>query len=595
MEEMFEMKIAHTARSWITGSFQAKVIFILSVVIFISFVLIGIVSYRISSGIAQDEIRKQYLKANEQAIARIELRVRDIYRIMQSIVFNPSIEELVKQLTGNISEYERYYNEKQVNNLLQQVKVDMPDVLAMYLLNTSGTRFYLISGIVEAAPLEDRALETMLRSLEGTSGETICIRHQSESAGKLPTYYLGRLMKNTLYETYGLLILKVHPSFFTNMAKEMAPEGTEMICIFDSQKLLYTNQTSGREPFPELAPLQVKDMEKDSRFLFFRSASDSTGFSLVTGISVEDVKRQSRKLFQLILLIGLISVIIICLFVRLASWRLLRPLKALVFGMRRLQMGHFGEQIGVNTKDELGFLAHNFNQMSGRIQTLINEVYVREIKEREAQLKAIQAQLHPHFLHNILNELYWKLYANQDEASVRLVSSVSDMLQYSLLPVHHPTTVQDEFNQIRSYIAIQQQLFHPGLETSIVLDDQAQSVPILRFLLIPLIENVFVHAFRDVKPQESLIVRAQIHKQFLTIEITDNGCGMDAETVRRVLSVAHLSRTQTREPIGIPSVVQRIHLIHGPPHRIEIVSEPDRGTTIYLVLPVHFTMKAVQT
>src|SRR5690606_22263823 len=105
----------------------------------------------------------------------------------------------------------------------------------------------------------------------------------------------------------------------------------------------------------------------------------------------------------------------------LASKRLLRPLKKLVQGMRKVRSGNLKTRIEVKTKDELSYIGESFNSMVENIDSLIKEVYLKQLREREAELTALQAQLNPHFLYNTLDMIHSRLYLQDDKVTAGLV------------------------------------------------------------------------------------------------------------------------------------------------------------------------------
>ena len=167
--------------------------------------------------------------------------------------------------------------------------------------------------------------------------------------------------------------------------------------------------------------------------------------------------------------------------------------------------------------------------MTEQVDRLIKEVYLTQLSEREAELKALQAQLNPHFLHNMFNEIYWKLYVQNEQETAALIAAISEMLKYSLMPVRTLTTLGEEMQQIHNYVKIQRELFETDLETIIRVDEDVTDCEMMRSLLQPLVENVFVHAFRHKLSNKMLVIQARRRGESLEVEVSDNGCGMSPE------------------------------------------------------------------
>ena len=165
-----------------------------------------------------------------------------------------------------------------------------------------------------------------------------------------------------------------------------------------------------------------------------------------------------------------------------------------------------------------------------------------------------------------------------DEKSARLVTALSEMLQYTLEPVQRLTTLQDEMTQIDHYLQIQQARYQEALSIEISIPAKLLRCQVIRLLLQPIVENVFVHAFSDKRDNRRLQIRGlqqlghETETDMLIIEIADNGCGMDGAVIER-------------QHIGIRSVLRRIELIHGEPYGVQIESAVGEGTLVRLRLP----------
>jgi two-component system sensor histidine kinase YesM len=175
------------------------------------------------------------------------------------------------------------------------------------------------------------------------------------------------------------------------------------------------------------------------------------------------------------------------------------------------------------------------------------------------------------------------LYDDAETAS--LVTSLSELLRYSLASISTPSTLLDELAQIRNYITIQEARHGEGLYVSIEAEAKLAGCGMQRLLLQPLVENVFVHAFRDQTANKRLSIRAFRTQAEMHIEIEDNGCGMDSDTIRHIMDDQSVyDPHRERESIGVRNVMRRIYLVHGEPYRLDI-RRMQQGTMVRLILP----------
>ena len=579
----------------INRSFRVKLILSLSIIILLAFCLTGYLTYRYNLTLFEDEISKQFSSTNEEALAKLDLKVQEVVRISQTVVFNPAIENVISRINLNEDSdaFVRYYDKKQIEDQIYQIKSDAPYITGMYLYDLKGNPSYF-SYTTSSIKVPDENVFKVIRSkLNDTSGNLVWIsmplRSSIEPSGFRNTIIVARFMKNSYLTTYGVLVMAFDESFFSGSLKELTKAGKGQVYLFNKNNdLLFTNSPV---PLDQLEVLRnMNQTQLMEHHLYVQGQSEVTNFKLVSGTSLTEIQSRSRDLFKMIVYSGLISILLASVLIVLSTGNLLRPLKDLLLGLRKVRSGDFDARIEIRTHDELAYMGESFNAMAEQVGRLIKEVYMTQLSEKEAELKALQAQLNPHFLHNMFNEIYWKLYLQDETETAALIAAISEMLKYSLMPVRTLTTVKEEFQQIRNYLKIQKELFETDLETIIQVDDDVMDVQVMRSLLQPLVENVFMHAFRNMVSHKVLIIKASSRDGFLEIDVTDNGCGMDEKAISQNLGIqgsALPQRTDGRESLGVRSVVRRIELVYGAPFRMEITSMVGSGTTMRLILPLH--------
>ncbi|MBD2867324.1 cache domain-containing sensor histidine kinase [Paenibacillus arenilitoris] len=576
-------------------SFKSKLLIGISSIIFFTVNLSGLISYLTHLRLFEEEVTEQYVKASEQAMMQLELRIMEMYRISNYIAFNPTIEKIMTRLSSpgeEVSLADRHFDQERIAEQLRQVKFDAPQLLSLYLYDLTGTNYYysLMKEAVE--PLGEAAFCDVYGALASSNGELVWMRRaipsQIEKSGYRDVIIASRWMKAGHGKTYGLLVMVIDEPFLTRSFREIGSGGDGRVYLFDQRAaLLYTDGSAEEAEGPERLLIgttgsKMKD-QGDTTYFYTSAYSKEILFTLVSRVSLSYIFQDSRLILNISLWLGLLSICLSSLLIVLLSGRLLSPLKELVRAMRTMREGDFEIRIRSRSNDELGYLGESFNAMAASVQDMIQKVYVSQISEREAELKALQAQLNPHFLYNTLNGLYWKLYLQNDMDTANLVFSLSRLLKYSLERIHHRTTLREELEQVENYLRIQEAFLENGFDARIRADEDVCDCEIQRLLLQPLVENAFVHAFKDRTSSKVLEIRACRIDDFLKIEIEDNGCGMSKEQVDAILAPGMAGE---RDSLGVQSVLRRINLVYGQPYRLEIASVADQGTTVHLYLPL---------
>jgi two-component system sensor histidine kinase YesM len=260
---------------------------------------------------------------------------------------------------------------------------------------------------------------------------------------------------------------------------------------------------------------------------------------------------------------------------------LLKPLKNLQALMLKVEQNDLSVRYEGPNKDEITQVGYRFNRMLEEIQRLMERVMNAEEQKRKSEIKALQAQIDPHFLYNTLNTIYWKSQMKQLEDVQEMVLSLSSLFQLGLNKGREITTLEYELRHVEQYLKIQLKCYENLFIYSIVVEDGVDMThPILKILLQPLVENSILHGFQD-RNDGGIIhisVRQDEHKLRLTVE--DNGQGMQIDTIRNEETSSLL------KGYALSNIVQRLQLEYSDEAEFVISSRPEEGTTISLILPI---------
>ncbi|PYY31292.1 Histidine kinase [Paenibacillus illinoisensis] len=579
--------------------FRTKLVLFLSAATVLISGMTGLITYRIHIALFNEEVSRQYSLTAEQVLARLDSRVNDMYKVTDYITLNPSVKNAIKAQAAGISSYDQMKLEDELDDQLYQVRLDAPEIMGLRIYDLKGNIFNLGAFAGSFQQMNPSYLAEMVHKLEGTGGEYVWNRLgpdaflQEEQSNWI---LAGRLMRSVDLETYGVMLILFNTSLFESYLKDLRLNEEVAVDLFDAEgQLLYAFHNPDADPPPltelNLGATEIRD-EQGSTHLYTKQTSDKAGLTLVSKVSLAQIQNKGKLILQVAVFSAAASVLCSWFIITIISGRLLRPLASLVNAMKRVRDGQFDTRVRIETRDELGFIGERFNAMASRIDTLIHQVYERELSKKEAELKAIQAQLNPHFLYNTLSMFFWKFYMLGDEKFARLVTALSEMLQYTLEPVQRLTTLQDEMKQIDHYLQIQQARYQEALSIEISIPAELLRCQVIRLLLQPIVENVFVHAFSDKRDNRRLQIRGlqqlghetEKETDMLIIEIVDNGSGMDAAVIERIMKPVPHAEVE-RQHIGIRSVLRRIELIHGEPYGVQIESAVGEGTLVRLRLP----------
>ncbi|CAG9622520.1 sensor histidine kinase [Sutcliffiella rhizosphaerae] len=322
--------------------------------------------------------------------------------------------------------------------------------------------------------------------------------------------------------------------------------------------------------------LTLLDKELNTYNLFYRGIMEQSEEVLKLGIWV-------LLLITCILLIG-------------SYWfslTITKPIFQLTKAANTLSKGNFEQQVKVEANDEIAFLAKTFDRMRININNLISEIkqkaaLERELQEsklllQESQFRSLQSQINPHFLFNTLNTLSKKAYLEGSEETSDLLVSVASILRYNLKRQDRSVTLEDEYNVMQQYMAIQKARFTDRLLLITEIDEACLDVKIPALSLQPIIENAVIHAVEPKEDGGTIWFRVKEVNNVVHIEIEDDGEGMSDEKIRRILNEDTPQQIEGHSTgIGFINVIKRLRLFYGYEDVMEIESELGSGTRIKL-------------
>ena len=249
--------------------------------------------------------------------------------------------------------------------------------------------------------------------------------------------------------------------------------------------------------------------------------------------------------------------------------------------MQEVREGSMDMQVGSDDRDEIGMLYRGFGSMMKRIRTLINEVYLGKITQKEAELKALQAQINPHFLYNTLSLINWKALAAGEEDISRMTLAMSTFYRTALNRGRNVLQVEAELSNTRAYLEIQSMLHDGDFDYEIEVQPEILQCESLNLILQPLVENAIHHGIEEKTDGRGKIsVRGWKEDNCVWFMVEDNGVGMEQKVADKIL-------TMESKGYGVRNVDERIRLCYGEKYAMKVESVVGKGTK----MTIHFPAK----
>jgi two-component system, sensor histidine kinase YesM len=238
--------------------------------------------------------------------------------------------------------------------------------------------------------------------------------------------------------------------------------------------------------------------------------------------------------------------------------------------------------------DEIGTLNRGFIKMVTNLKRLVEGEYLSRIRLHEAQFRALQAQINPHFMFNTIQAVGTLALRHDARDIYDTTIALSGILRYALNPEQADATVEQELENVRQYLEIQSLRFGERLQISWTLAPEANSVRMPRLILQPIVENSIVHGIENTQLPLEVHIVTRHQDSSVEIEIEDSGPGIDESTgsdLAFVLAAASDNLSGSTH-IGLRNVSERLRLYSGGRATLRLVSVKERGTRILISLPV---------
>lgn len=390
----------------------------------------------------------------------------------------------------------------------------------------------------------------------------------------------------------GVLMVDLNLNVINDLCKQIQIGTSGYVFILDpagdliyhpQQQLLYSRLKS--EAIPALlasgdSSLSVK--ENGDRKLYTIRTNDF-GWRTI-GVTYPDELVGNKKDIRETSIVAAVLFLAVALAISvLLSYRLTKPIKRLESLMKKVEKGDFDIRVEVDRTDEIGKLSRSFNLMIGKIKELMGQIVQEQEMKRISELKAMQAQIHPHFLYNTLDSIIWMAEMGKMAEVVKMTTALAKLFRASISKGEELVPIETELEHIRNYLTIQNIRYKNKFTYAIEVDPGIYRCKTLKIVLQPLVENAIYHGLKQQAVLGHIRIVGKREAGAIVLQVIDDGVGMTEEQVRALTASFRLG--DGGKGVGLPNVNHRIRLYFGEGYGLEIESEPEEGTTVTLNIP----------
>ncbi|URN95295.1 MAG: sensor histidine kinase [Candidatus Pristimantibacillus lignocellulolyticus] len=568
--------------------------------VFIPIILTNVIFYNVISNNVReqrmDDIDISLQQVQNQFWMQIEAAVSVSYIFYTDINLYTLLDEQHNNPADFVEAYDNYMR-RMINSYtpvytsVQNIKIYVNNPMVIH----SGGIAYLSDNIREK--LWFRALD------QRTSSEPFFIRspredsiHSGRMEEKSDSFSILRVMD--YYDSYSTWdkVLKIElktDSIATTLSSLNVPGFTYLV---DPEGIIqFTNDTEINWISESISIDKLSN--NNDMYMFENDSFDADpllGWRLVALVPKSEILHEVQTSRHFVLWIAVVNIMVASSIIIIISRSITTRLGFILKYMKRVKNQHFDVITKRESRDEIGQLTSEFNRMTLQIGSLINDVYVADIKEKDmeleqryAQLNALQSQINPHFLFNALETIRMRSIMKKENETAKIILNMAKLFRSSLTWRRDKVSLKEEVEFISCFLEIQHYRFADRLEYNINVDSAAEKCVVPKLIYLPFVENACIHGIEKVKNGGKVNISIEVLNDELHFNINDNGAGMSDEQRMKIYSYL-TENADLGERIGVQNVIYRLKLIYGKQFHFEINSTNGIGTSIHIILPAEF-------
>lgn len=487
-------------------------------------------------------------------------------------------------------ELNKEFNSYEISNSIYRFCLYVPDEV-MY----AGNQYYF-DGV---SRLKERSDYVDLRYALNTGEDYVAISRErdgvdQQDTSQMVTLYHRIASKKEKEEELGICSISVSAKYFQDIMKNANITSEGLVYLMSENGRMITSSNSsilqkmqkkgillnyGAELFME------KKKEGQKEYYITRQNVDGASWQMILIIPESEYEDQYRFLWlSAALMLGSMIAVIVLMSYLLSGYYVGR-LKKLNAEMTGLESGNLNANLPITTEeDEIEEIYHNFNGMVQEVQRLMQEHYQLGKKVKMAEVRALQAQINPHFLYNTLDLINW---ISMDYGAEEIGTLTWNLARFYRLSLNHGKSlisIGEEVEHVEVYVNIENYHFDNAISLEVDVPEELKSYACLNIILQPFVENAIVHGIAEKPDIESceIRIRARREEQDIIFSVQDDGPGVDVEQMQK--ETQQDIRT-AQHGYGVRNINFRLKLCFGEKYGVTYL-ESEKGTHVEIKIPV---------
>lgn len=398
---------------------------------------------------------------------------------------------------------------------------------------------------------------------------------------------------NTPY--VGTLYLDVRVSALEKLCRSVNLNGKETVYVVNTEgDCFYSNDDSllGKNVSD-----RIEELSDTEQQLVIRTGENGYGLSVIICMDMKEAFANIRRMQQMMYFCLFLSAVLILCGSVYFSKKLTGPMYEMMEQMERVGSGDFDIELTVRSHDEVGVLAERFNQMRVALKKYINQSYIAQIRQNEAELTALKSQIYPHFLYNTLEVIRMTALEEESGKVAEMIEALSEQIHYLIGKVEDMVPLEKEIDIVQKYVFLLNCRAEGKVQMTVSIVDEktgagqtAAGIYVPKLILQPIVENAFVHGIKPKEGKGYIQIEVILKESVMAINVMDNGVGMDEDALQEIRALLEGDKPGIKnefnwQSIGLKNVHDRIRYLYGEEYGLQITSAPGMGTIVRILMP----------
>lgn len=562
---------------------------------------------------ARESTAKMMLQTLERTKSQVEYIFSETEYLSRNIIYDEDVQQMLKEAAaGN-----RYPKEEGVKYFINSFIVNREYMDSVVLLGNEATLFSTEKATTEISSMEQIREKWWFEKLDEESSPFqwfTCARSSEPDASALQALMLTRIIRSTDdYKTpLGRMMIYINEDYLNNIWNGIQWGQTTNVWVLDEQGQILCQNDGAKDYSASILPLS-EDFTAEKiesriirtggrRYVIGSERFDHHPWRMVMAVPLSEVDENQQMIpIQIgVMVISFLSLMLCAVFV--ISRNISRPVECISEIMDSYH-DHRSRKTPGNQKqlarmvkafeqrnDEVGRIYRSYEKMVQRVDHMINEIYLKDLEKKDAELALMQSQINPHFLYNTLDSINWLAMVNEQDEISEMVTALSDTFRLSLRRSNSPyVKIGQELEYLDSYMVLQKIRFGEKLTYSSSASPDITKLYMLRFVLQPIVENAIKHGLAVRENGGRIELRFWLEEDCLQIDVINDGAEIDLAQMELILAFdletdAFLNFAQ--KGYGLQNINRRIKIVHGSDYGLQYQILAEAKTCCRITLPI---------